>query len=130
MNVQLVDAETANHLWSDRFDKPLADLFDLQDEIVARLASMLNAELNAAEARRAERSVHPNSMDLLFQGKASWNKGPTLTNMTEARGFFERALALDPRNVDATVGVAGVDLAMGAAHLADDRAALPLGSRS
>ena len=43
--------------------------------------------------------------------------------MTEARGFFERALALDPRNVDATVGVAGVDLAMGAAHLADDRAA-------
>jgi TolB-like protein/class 3 adenylate cyclase len=123
VNVQLVDAETANHLWSDRFDKPLADLFDLQDEIVARLASMLNAELNAAEARRAERSAHPNSMDLLFQGKASWNKGPTLPNMTEARGFFERALALDPRNVQATVGVAGVDLAMGAAHLADDRAA-------
>ena len=130
VNVQLVDAETANHLWADRFDKPLADLFDLQDEIVARLASMLNAELNAAEARRAERSVHPNSMDLLFQGKASWNKGPTLANMTEARGFFERALALDPRNVDATVGVAGVDLALAAADLADDRTALLLGSRS
>src|SRR6516164_6384445 len=56
VNVQLVDAETGNHLWADRFDKPVADFFDLQDEIVARLANMLNAELTAAEARRAERS--------------------------------------------------------------------------
>src|SRR6516164_9157617 len=48
VNVQLVDAETGNHLWADRFDKPVADFFDLQDEIVARLANMLNAELTAA----------------------------------------------------------------------------------
>ena len=45
VNVQLVDAETANHVWADRFDKPVADFFDLQDEVVARLANMLNAEL-------------------------------------------------------------------------------------
>src|SRR6202034_4038806 len=38
VNVQLIDAETGNHLWAERFDKPLADLFDMQDEIVARLA--------------------------------------------------------------------------------------------
>ena len=37
VNVQLIDAETGNHLWAERFDKPLADLFDMQDEIVARL---------------------------------------------------------------------------------------------
>ena len=59
VNVQLIDAETGNHLWAERFDKPLADLFDMQDEIVARLAGALNTELAAAEARRAERS--PNS---------------------------------------------------------------------
>ena len=53
VNVQLIDAETGNHLWADRFDKPLADLFDMQDEIVARLAGALNAELVTAEARRA-----------------------------------------------------------------------------
>ena len=35
VNVQLIDAETGNHLWAERFDKPLADLFDMQDEIVA-----------------------------------------------------------------------------------------------
>ena len=41
VNVQLVDAETGNHLWAERFDKPLADLFDMQDEIAARLANQL-----------------------------------------------------------------------------------------
>src|SRR5215831_9700409 len=59
VNVQLVDAETGNHLWAERFDKPVADLFDMQDEIVSRLANTLDAQLIAAEARRAERSLHP-----------------------------------------------------------------------
>ena len=59
VNVQLIDAETGNHLWAERFDKPLADLFDMQDEIVARLAGALNAQLLAAEARRAEQSPNP-----------------------------------------------------------------------
>ena len=62
VNVQLIDADTANHLWAERFDKPIADLFDLQDEIVSRLANTLDAELIAAEARRAERSSHPSSI--------------------------------------------------------------------
>ncbi len=54
INVQLIDADTGNHLWAERFDKPLADLFDMQDEIVRRLANALDAQLTAAEARRAE----------------------------------------------------------------------------
>ena len=59
VNVQLVDAETGNHLWADRFDKPVADLFDMQDEIVARLANALDTQLVTAEARRAERAPNP-----------------------------------------------------------------------
>jgi TolB-like protein len=55
VNVQLIDAETGTHLWAERFDKPVADIFDMQDEIVARLANSLNAQLIAAEAKRAER---------------------------------------------------------------------------
>ena len=77
VNVQLIDAETGTHLWAERFDKPIADLFDMQDEIVSRLANTLNAQLIAAEARRAERSLHPNALDLYFQGRARWNKGWT-----------------------------------------------------
>ena len=48
VSVQLIDAESGNHLWAERFDKPLADLFDMQDEIVARLANPVNAQLTAA----------------------------------------------------------------------------------
>ena len=88
VNVQLIDAETGNHLWAERFDKPVADLFDMQDEIVSRLANTLNAQLIAAEARRAERSLHPDAMDLYFQGMACLNKGMTPEYMAQARRLF------------------------------------------
>ena len=101
VNVQLIDAETGSHLWAERFDKPLADLFDMQDEIVARLANALNAQLVAAEARRAEQAPNPDSMDLYFQGLAWFNKGRTPDNVAQARSFFDRALTADPDNVDA-----------------------------
>jgi tetratricopeptide (TPR) repeat protein len=113
VNVQLIDAETGNHLWAERFDKPLADLFDMQDEIAARLAGALNAELIAAEARRAEHLPSPGSMDLYFQGMAWFNKGITPDTTAQARGFFDRALAADPGNVDALVGSALADLRAG-----------------
>jgi TolB-like protein/class 3 adenylate cyclase len=95
VSVQLIDTETGAHLWAERFDKPMADLFEMQDEIVNRLASQLGPHLIAAEARRAEKSPHPDSMDLYFQGRASLNKGLATEYLTQASGFFERALARD-----------------------------------
>ena len=120
VNVQLIDAETGNHLWAERFDKPLADLFDMQDEIVARLAGALNAQLIAAEARRAEQAPSPNSMDLYFQGLAWFNKGMTPDYVAQARSFFDRALSADPDNVDALIGSARVDELEGALCFAPD----------
>ena len=114
VNVQLIDAETGNHLWAERFDKPLADFFDMQDEIVARLASALDAQLVAAEARRAEQTPKPDSMDLFFQGLAWLNKGATPDHVAQACGFFDRALAADPDNVDARIGSARADVIDGA----------------
>jgi adenylate cyclase len=120
VNVQLIDAESGNHLWADRFDKPLADLFEMQDEIVGRVANQLGAELTSAEARRAHQAPNPDSMDLYYQGLASLNKGINPENMTQARGYFERALALDPDNLDALLGVGRVDYSVGGARLSDD----------
>jgi TolB-like protein/class 3 adenylate cyclase len=122
LNVQLIDAETGTHMWAERFDKPAADLLDMQDEIVSRLANTLNAELIEAEARRAERSPRPDATDLYFQGRACVNKGVTPATMEQARAFFARALTLDPGNVEAAVGAAGIDMAVGSAFLADDGA--------
>jgi TolB-like protein/class 3 adenylate cyclase len=113
VNVQLIDAETGNHLWAERFDKPLADLFDMQDEIVARLANALNAQLAAAEARRAEQAPNPDSMDLYFQGRAWINKGQIPDNVARARSFFDRALIADSGNVDALIESARADVVEG-----------------
>jgi TolB-like protein len=121
VNVQLIDAESGQHLWAERFDKPLTGLFDMQDEIVARLANQLGTELTSAEAQRAERVSNPDSMDLFFQGLAILNKGINVENMARARGYFERALAVDSGNLDALLGVGRVDYGVGGAYLSDDR---------
>ena len=76
VNVQLIDAEAGHHLWAERFDKPVVDLFDMQDEIVARLTGPLSAPLIAAEARRANQAANPDALDLYFQGAAWLYKGP------------------------------------------------------
>ena len=120
VNVQLIDAKSGKHLWAERFDKPLADLFDMQDEIVARLADALNPQLVAAEARRAEGTPSPELMDLYFQGLALLNRGLTPNSAPRARSFFDRALSADPDNVDALYGSGRVDLAEGVSNFVTD----------
>ncbi len=122
VNVQLIDAETGNHLWAERFDKPLADLFDMQDEIVARLAGALSTQLILAAARRAQQAATPDSMDLYFQGMAWFYKGLIPSNMTQARVFFQSALTADPDNVEALVGLAGVEAVEGVNSFVGDPA--------
>ncbi len=121
VNVQLIEAETGIHLWAERFDKPVADLFDMQDEIVAYLANQLNTQLVVAEARRAERAPLPDSMDLYFQGTACFHKGYNPENLAQARRYFERALALDPNNIEALAGEALVDVVIGGGVMSEDR---------
>jgi TolB-like protein/class 3 adenylate cyclase len=123
VNVQLVDAATGSHLWAERFDKPLGDLFDTQDEIVARLSNDVAAQVTAAEARRAKQAPTPDATDFILQGVALWAKGITITNLVEARRLFERALALKPEDIRARIWVANVDIAGAVSFLPDDRVA-------
>jgi TolB-like protein/class 3 adenylate cyclase len=123
VSVQLIDAETANHLWAERFDKPLADLFDMQDDIVARLANALFAQFYRAEALRAERSPNPDAVDLCLRARALYYKGFKPEYVAEARRLYERALALDPANIWGLTGIAAVDLILALNFLRDDRVA-------
>ena len=59
VNAQLIDAESGAHLWADRFEEDVADLFKLQDQVVARLANSLGFELVKAEAEKGARSKIP-----------------------------------------------------------------------
>jgi TolB-like protein/class 3 adenylate cyclase len=113
VNAQLVDAESGNQLWGHRFDKPVANLFDMQDEIVSRLANTLDVQLTEEEARRSQRSPSPDSIDLYFQGKALLNKGWAPHNLSRVRSIFKKALVLDGKNVDAMVWMAALDLIVG-----------------
>ena len=123
VNVQLIDAKSGAHLWAERFDQALADLFEMQDEIVARLAGQLDARLVEAEAHRAERSPDPDSMDLYFRARALINRGSTSEYLKPAEALLERALALDPNNVDALAAKGWVDMDLGAGFMTDDHAA-------
>ncbi len=122
VNVQLIEAETGSHLWAERFDKPMADLFIMQDEIVSRLANELRAEMVAAEARRAERTLNPDAMDLHFQGLALINIGPTPETVEKARSLYERALELDPGYVNALIDLAALDAFVILFYMTDDPA--------
>jgi TolB-like protein/Flp pilus assembly protein TadD len=121
VNVQLIDTETGKHLWAERFDEAIADLFEMQDEIVSRLANALDTELLVAEAQRAEHLLSPDAVDFYFQGRACLNRTQTPQSLMETRGFFERALALDAKNVEALVGMAIVDTIIGYANMSRDR---------
>jgi TolB-like protein len=72
VNAQLIDAASGAHLWADRFADDVADLFKLQDEVVARLANSLGNELIKAEAEKSVRSKNPDAIDLEMRGRALW----------------------------------------------------------
>jgi adenylate cyclase len=99
LNAQLIDAETDAHLWAERFDRDIGDLFALQDEITSRIAIELNLELVGAEAAR--QADHLDVLDYLLRGRAASNKPQTPDKYIDAISLFERALALDPRSVEA-----------------------------
>jgi TolB-like protein len=99
VSAQLIDAETDAHMWAERFDGDMDDLFALQDEITSRIAIALNLELISAEAARM--TTLPDALDYFFRGRAAISQPPSRDNYAEAIGFFERALALDPRSVEA-----------------------------
>jgi adenylate cyclase len=111
VNAQLVDAETGAHLWADRFDEDIADLFKLQDQVVARLTRSLNLALTTAEAEKGAHSKNPDAIDLTMQGWALvWSgvqkPGEWREHLERARALFDQALEIDPNAADALVGSA------------------------
>jgi adenylate cyclase len=105
INAQLVDPESGAHLSADRFDEDIADLFKLQDQVVAQLANTLGIELIKAEAEKGARSKNPDAVDLTMRGWALARPSQQTSEKTEsARALFEQAFKIDPDNADALAG--------------------------
>ena len=92
---QLIEADTDAHLWAERFDSDMGDLFALQNEITSRIAVALDVELVGAEAARP--TLQPDALDYILRGRALYlGRVPTRRCYAERIALYERALALDP----------------------------------
>jgi len=97
ITAQLIDATTGGHVWAERFDRELADVFTVQDEITERIAATIEPELARAEVERSRRKP-PDSLDAwdLYQ-RGLWHVWQVnAKDNSIARELFERAIALDP----------------------------------
>jgi TolB-like protein/class 3 adenylate cyclase len=112
VNAQLIDSESGAHIWADRFEADMADLFKLQDQVVAQLANALRYELGMAEAAKAARAQNPDAIDLAMRGWAVMppHSMPSRDQIEAARPFFEQALKIDPDNSEALAGKANAIL--------------------
>lgn len=107
INAQLIETENGSHVWAERYDRELKDLFDIQDEIIANIVRSLAFEISEAEHRRVLQKANPNlaAYDLTLQ---AWyqNFKRTREGNQAARKLFAQAIELDPNYAEAYVGLA------------------------
>ena len=102
INTQLVDATTGGHVWADRYDRQLDDLFALQDELTQQIVTALEVELTAGEQASLYRHTTTNLAAYdLFLRAMTYTMRYTEEGNAQGRQLFEQALALDPAYVDA-----------------------------
>jgi len=94
---QLIEAESGHHLWADRYDGDLVDIFDLQDRLVSSVVGAMAPQLEKAEIERAKRELtsNPAAYDLYLRGLASWNRWSRVGNADALRLFYA-AIDKDP----------------------------------
>ncbi len=99
---QLIDAATGGHLWSERYDRPLKDIFALQDEIVQKIVTTLNLQLTLREQGYLVRKYTTNveAYDVFLRGGEYFWRFTRETNV-QARQMYERAIELDPAYAEA-----------------------------
>jgi TolB-like protein/class 3 adenylate cyclase/Flp pilus assembly protein TadD len=98
VTAQLIDGTTGGHVWSARYDRPLRDIFAVQDEIVQQLVTTLRVEVQAAEQERVRRIPTTNltAYDAYLRG-VEYLEPYTKEAIAKARQMFEQVIALDPQ---------------------------------
>jgi adenylate cyclase len=97
ITVQLIDAETDRHVWAERYDRDLADIFAIQDEVTSAIVATLPGRIEAASRDRAERKTTDNlaAYELVLAGKLLHHRSNRADN-ERALALLERAITLDP----------------------------------
>jgi adenylate cyclase len=104
---QLINTATGTHLWAERYDRDLTDIFAVQDDITSRVVAAIEPALSRAETQRviAKRPEHMGAWDYCQRGFWHVHKGTRADGIT-AYGLFKQALTLDPNLADAHLGLA------------------------
>jgi adenylate cyclase len=97
ITAQLIDAESGHHLWANRFDRKLEDIFAIQDEITEEIVAALDIKLLSGEQARVWRKSlkNPEARDLYYRGREKFNRF-TKEAMAEARQLSEQVIELEP----------------------------------
>ncbi len=111
VHVQLIDAESDSHLWAERYDRELIDIFAVESDIAAKIAEALQARLSGAERRAISVQPTKNSEahELYLRGRFYWNRsmGPAFEkSFDKSREYYEKALQIDPTYALAYAGLA------------------------
>ena len=97
VTAQLIEAETGEHLWAEKFDRPWAEFFEVQDELIRGIVYALGYELQEAEMTRAQRAEDPSALDAWELSARAWNLYARAdTNIKEILQLQRRALELQP----------------------------------
>jgi TolB-like protein len=106
ITAQLIDASSGFHLWSETYERELADLFAIQDEIAAAIAKALQVTLAASNADQPVAQRNIEAYDLYLRGLALWQQRGRGEPLWQAIELFEQSLAIEPDNLDALGGLA------------------------
>ena len=106
VNAQLIDATTGHHLWAERYDRVLKELFVLQDEMIQTIVATLAVKIDAVERRRAMRKDTDSleAYDYVLRGMEYFSRQTRSANI-EAQEMFQSAIEIDPRYGSAYVGL-------------------------
>jgi len=107
INAQLIDATTGQHLWAERFDRSMDDIFAVQDEITEKIVAAVFVKLDSAERHRAMRipTESAEAYDLNMRAREIWHRWGKENNV-EARRLWKKAIELDPEYAHAYGGIA------------------------
>jgi len=107
INAQLIDGENGGHMWAERFDGTMADVFELQDHVNRKIVAALEINLTPADEERFERveTTSPEAYDVLLRGIEQYNTF-TIDTVAEARELFKQAAAIDPNYARAYANIA------------------------
>jgi TolB-like protein/DNA-binding winged helix-turn-helix (wHTH) protein len=108
INAQLIDGQTGSHVWSDRYDRVLTDVFSVQSDVTGRIAAVLKAELREADSQRQGPPASLEAWDYALRGNVRLFNPKSLEDFQDAKGLLEKALELDPSIASAWSGLAFV----------------------